>query len=259
VSVATTAPRIQRVDVSWLRAFALPLAVAIGIAVAVALFQTLSGYSTDSAILNESFLQSRFIGHIALSFVSFGIAAAIGVPLGVLIAVGGRITRVGVFLLANLGQAVPGIGILVLLYAFLGLGAEPTIIALVAYGLLPVLRNTVAGIQGVDPAVIESARGMGMTRWQALLSVQVPLASTLMFAGLRTTLVLIIGTATLGNFIGGGGLGDVINSGINRSDRIVFVGAVMVAVLALLADWALSLAERIVVPKRTSGRTGGGT
>jgi osmoprotectant transport system permease protein len=122
-----------------------------------------------------------------------------------------------------------------------------------------VLRNTVAGIQGVDPAVIESARGMGMTRWQALLSVQVPLASPLMFAGLRTTLVLIIGTATLGNFIGGGGLGDVINSGINRSDRIVFVGAVMVAVLALLADWALSLAERIVVPKRTSGRTGGGT
>jgi osmoprotectant transport system permease protein len=82
--------------------------------------------------------------------------------------------------------------------------------------------------------------------------VQLPLASPLIFAGLRTTLVLIIGTATLGNFIGGGGLGDVINSGITRSDRIVFVGAVMVAALALLADWALSLVERVLVPKRTS-------
>jgi len=168
------------------------------------------------------------------------------------VALGGRVTRVLVFLLANLGQAIPGIGILVLLYAFLGLGAEPTIIALIAYGMLPVLRNTVAGIQGVDPAAVEAARGMGMTRIQALLRVQVPLASPLIFAGLRTTLVLIIGTATLGNFIGGGGLGDVISSGITRSDRIVFVGAVMVATLALLADWALSLVERAVVPRRVS-------
>ena len=108
-------------------------------------------------------------------------------------------------------------------------------------------------MQGVDPAAIEAARGMGMTRWQALTRVQIPLASPLIFAGLRTTLVLIIGTATLGNFIGGGGLGDVIASGINTSDRIVFVGAVMVAAFALLADWALSLVEHAVVPKRITG------
>lgn len=236
-----------------MRVFALPFAVAIGVALSVAVFQTLNGSPEDSAILNEQFLTSRLIGHIALSYISFGIVVVVGVPLGILVAIGGRVTRIPVFLLANLGQAVPGIGILVLLYAFLGLGAEPTIIALVAYGMLPVLRNTVAGIQGVDPAVIESARGMGMTRRQALTQVQVPLASPLIFAGLRTTLVLIIGTATLGNFIGGGGLGDVIASGINRSDRIVFVGAVMVAVLALLSDWALSLVERVIVPKRISG------
>jgi osmoprotectant transport system permease protein len=147
---------------------------------------------------------------------------------------------------------VPGIGILVLLYAFLGLGFAPTVIALVAYGLLPVLRNTVAGIQGVDPAAVDAARGMGMTRWQALARVQFPLASPLIFAGLRTSLVLIIGTATLGNFIGGGGLGDVIASGINISDRIVFVGAVMVASLALIADWALSMVERVAVPRRVN-------
>ena len=239
-------------ETAWWRVFLLPFAVAVGIAVSVGVFQTLNSSQYDFTVLNSSFLKSRLVGHIALSGISFAIVAAIGVPLGILIAIGGRPTRVAVFLLANLGQAVPGIGILVLLYAFLGLGAKPTIIALVAYGLLPVLRNTVAGIQGVDPAAVEAARGMGMTRWQALSRVQVPLASPLIFAGLRTTLVLIVGTATLGNFIGGGGLGDVISSGINRSDRIVFVGAVMVATLALLADWALSLVERAVVPRRIS-------
>ena len=137
--------------------------------------------------------------------------------------------------------------------AFLGLGVLPTVIALVIYGLLPVLRNTVAGIQGVDPAAVDAARGMGMTRWQALMRVQLPLASPLVFAGLRTALVLIIGTATLGNFIGGGGLGDVIAAGINNSDRMVFVGAVMVASLALLADWGLSMIERVTVPKQVNG------
>lgn len=253
MSSSATALRAARPDLSWLRVFALPFAVAIGIVLAAGVFQTLNASPQDSAILNSEFLTSRFIGHVALSFISFGIVALVGVPLGILVAIGGRATRIPVFLLANLGQAVPGIGILVLLYAFLGLGAEPTIIALVAYGMLPVLRNTVAGVQGVDPAVIESASGMGMTRWQALTQVQVPLASPLIFAGLRTTLVLIIGTATLGNFIGAGGLGDVIASGINRSDRIVFVGAVMVAVLALLSDWALSLVERVIVPKRIPG------
>ena len=247
------APAAQRrLDLSWLRLFAVPAAVGAGVAASVGVYQTLNGGPTDSGVLNATFLESRFIGHLALSFISFGIVAAVGIPLGVLIAVGARPLRVVVFLLANLGQAVPGIGILVLLYAWLGLGAEPTIIGLVIFGLLPVLRNTVAGINGVDPGVIESARGMGLTRLQALMSVEVPLASPLIFAGLRTTLVLVIGTATLGNFIGGGGLGDVIASGINRSDRIVFVGAVMVAALALLADWALSLVERAVVPKRIS-------
>ena len=181
---------------------------------------------------------------------SFAIVAAIGVPVGVLIAQAGPIVRAPVFLLANLGQAIPGIGLLVLLFAFFGLGTTPTVIALVVYGLLPVLRNTVAGIQSVDPSAVDAARGMGMTRWQALMRVQLPLASPLVFAGLRTALVLIIGTATLGNFIGGGGLGDVIANGINNSDRVVFVGAVMVASLALLADWALSMVERVAVPRR---------
>ncbi len=235
-----------------LRPFAVPIWVAIAIALSVAVYQTLIGKPYNSEIINAPSLESETITHIFLSGVSFGIVAAVGVPLGVLIAQAGPIVRAPVFLLANLGQAIPGIGLLVLLFAFFGLGTAPTVIALVLYGLLPVLRNTVAGIQSVDPAAVDAARGMGMTRWQALMRVQLPLASPLIFAGLRTALVLIIGTATLGNFIGGGGLGDVIANGINNSDRVVFVGAVMVASLALLADWALSMVERVAVPRRVN-------
>ena len=236
-----------------LRPFAVPIGVAIAIALSFGVYQTLIGKQFDSEVINAPSLESEVIQHIFLSGVSFAIVMAVGVPLGVLIAQAGPIVRVPVFLIANLGQAVPGIGLLVLLFAFFGLGATPTVIALVLYGLLPVLRNTVAGIQGVDPAAVDAARGMGMTRWQALMRVQMPLASHLIFAGLRTSLVLIIGTATLGNFIGGGGLGDVIAAGINNSDRVVFVGAVMVASLALLADWALSMVERVAVPRRVNG------
>jgi osmoprotectant transport system permease protein len=235
-----------------LRPFAVPIWVAIAIALSFGVYQTLIGKPYDSEIINAPSLESETITHIFLSGVSFGIVTAIGVPIGVLIAQAGPIVRAPVFLLANLGQAIPGIGLLVLLFAFFGLGTAPTVIALVVYGLLPVLRNTVAGIQSVDPAAVDAARGMGMTRWQALMRVQLPLASPLVFAGLRTALVLIIGTATLGNFIGGGGLGDVIANGINNSDRVVFVGAVMVASLALLADWALSMVERVAVPRRVS-------
>jgi osmoprotectant transport system permease protein len=233
-----------------LRPFAVPIWVAIGIAVSIGVYETLDGSRFDSEILNAPNLMAETIQHVFISGVSFALVAAIGVPVGVLIAQAGRGVRIPVFLFANLGQAIPGIGLLVLLFAILGLGAAPTIIALVIYGLLPVLRNTVAGIQGVDPSAVDAARGMGMTRWQALMRVQLPLASPLVFAGLRTSLVLIIGTATLGNFIGGGGLGDVIAAGINNSDRMVFVGAVMVASLALLADWGLSMIERVAVPRQ---------
>ena len=236
-----------------LRPFAVPIWVAIGILVSIGVYQTLVGKIFDAEILNAPNLMSETIQHIFISGISFALVTAIGVPLGVFIAQAGRLVRAPVFLIANLGQAIPGIGLLVLLFAFLGLGVTPTVVALVVYGLLPVLRNTVAGVQGVDPAAVDAARGMGMTRWQALARVQLPLASPLIFAGLRTALVLIIGTATLGNFIGGGGLGDVIAAGINNSDRMVFVGAVMVASLALLADWGLSMIERIAVPKQVNG------
>jgi osmoprotectant transport system permease protein len=249
-----------RVGGGWRRRILLrPLAIVAGLGLCFLVYLTLGGSPADSQVLNGPFLVSRLLGHLLLSGVSFGVVAVTCVPLGALLAIGGRAPRLIVLPFANLGQAVPGIGVLALLYAFLGIGVTPVIIALIAYSALPVLRNTMVGIQGVDPDAVRAARGMGMTRWQALRRIQLPLASPLIFAGLRTSLVLIIGTATLGTFIGGGGLGDVIDAGINISDRIVFVGAVMVAALALLADWGLSLVELAVVPRSARAGTSGTT
>jgi len=241
---------MTRMPASRARTFYLPIAVVVGVALSVAVFQTLRGQVTDGQVINREELTLRTLQHLVLVGASFAAVAVVGVPLGVAMARAGRRLRVPVFLVANLGQALPSVGVLVLFYAWFGLGLRPTLLALSLYGLLPVLRNTMVGVQSVDPAAVEAAQGMGMSRAQSLWNVELPLASPLIFAGLRTSLVLIVGTATLGDYVGAGGLGVVITSGINQSDRIVFLGAVMVAVLALLADWALSLVERLVVPRR---------
>ena len=226
-----------------------PAGLAAGVGICWVLFLSLTPQSTDSFVLNRAFLQDRFIGHVMLFGTSFALAAAIGVSLGIAMARAGRWLRLPVFLVANLGQDIPSIGVLAFFYTAFGLGTRPEILALVLYGLLPIRRNTMVGIQEVDPAAVDAARGMGMTSLQSLLRVELPLASPVIFSGLRTSLVLIIGTATLANLVGADGLGDVIDTGLNTNDRIVFVGAVMVAILALTADWVLGLVERAVTPR----------
>ncbi len=227
-----------------------PACVAIGLLMVVLYVAHAPARLGDDEILSRSFLGSRLRQHIELSSVAFVIASGVGVPAGILLAEAGGYWQTSVFLLANLGQAVPSVAILALTFTITGLGFKTTIVALVLYALLPILRNTVAGIRGIDGAVVEAARGMGMTRRQRLLHVQLPLTTPVIFAGLRTAMVLVIGTATLGNFVGGGGLGDVIAAGITSGrDRIVLVGTALVAALALLADWGLSLAERALAPR----------
>lgn len=203
-------------------------------------------------LLNSGVVRTKLIEHLELVGIAFLLTLLIGLPLSVLLFMSGRVPRVVMLALAGLGQAVPSIALLVLVSTYLGLGRAPAVIALVAYALLPVLRNTLVGLEGVDPAAVEAATGMGMTRMQTLLRVQIPLASPVIMAGLRTALVLIIGTATLGNFIGAGGLGDIIGEGIPAAvigPRIVLAGAAMAAGLALLADWAMSLVAYLVVPR----------
>ena len=227
-----------------------PLAVAAGLVLLYLYIVNKPARLGDDQILTPVFLEGRLVQHVELVAVSFLLSAAIALPLGVLMATSGRFWRGPVFALASLGQIVPSIAALALAFTFLGLGFQPTVIALVIYALLPILRNTVVGLQAIDPAIVEAARGMGMTRLQTLARVQLPLAAPPIFGGLRTALILVIGTATLGNFIGGGGLGDVIAAGIGAGrDRIVLAGAGMVAALALLADWAFGLLELALTPK----------
>ena len=122
--------------------------------------------------------------------------------------------------------------------------------ALVLYTVLPVLRNTMVGLQGVDARLVEAGRGMGMSSLAVLLRVELPLAVPVILAGVRTALVLLVGTATLATFISGGGLGQLITTGINLSlDSLLFSGAVLVALLALAIDWLGRVVEHVARPK----------
>ena len=140
--------------------------------------------------------------------------------------------------LANVGQAAPAVGVVILLAVLWQVGFTAALIAIIIYGFLPVLRNTLIGLQGVDEKLIEAARGMGMSKRAVLLQVELPLAVPVILAGIRTALILAVGVATLATFINGGGLGEAVNAGIKlRRDSVTITGAVLTAVLALTIDW----------------------
>jgi osmoprotectant transport system permease protein len=238
---------MTRMPVSRARSLYLPVAVLIGVGLSVLVLQTLRPSSTDGEILNRAFLTDRLVRHLYLVGVSFAVVTVVGVPLGVLLAKSGRWLRVPVFLGANLGQAVPSVGILVLFYAFFGLGAKPALLALVIYALLPVLRNTVVGVQGVDPAAVEAARGMGMSARQVLLRVELPLALPVIVAGLRQATVMVVAIATIGATVGANDLGQPIFAAVGRSEGTferLFSGMLPVAAIGILGDLALAAVQR---------------
>ncbi|MGZ4696976.1 MAG: ABC transporter permease, partial [Oryzihumus sp.] len=151
---------------------------------------------------------------------------------------------------ANAGQAAPAIGLIVLLAMWVGFGFQTAVIALALYGILPVLQNTIVGLNQVDRTLVEAGRGMGMSSIAVLFKVELPLAVPVMAAGIRTALVLLVGTATLATFINAGGLGSLIVTGITLFRYPILVsGAVLVALLALAVDWAGHVIEEIVRPK----------
>lgn len=173
---------------------------------------------------------------------------AVGLPLGLLIGHtdrGGQIT----ILLANQGRALPTIGIVTIAWTLLGFGYIPVFIALFALGLPPIVTNTYVGIRSVDPEVRDAAQGMGMTGGRLLREVEVPLATPLIMAGIRTTVVQTFATATIAAFVGLGGVGRYILDGLAQQDYPqVFAGALLAAGLALLAEGALAAVQRAVVP-----------
>jgi osmoprotectant transport system permease protein len=191
--------------------------------------------------------------HVWLTASAMLLACAIGLPLGVLL------TRKQAFAkpvigVANVLQTIPSLALfgLLLPVPFLGdRAARLAIVALTAYALLPILRNTYAGIGSVDPALIDVANALGMTGWQRLRKVELPIAASVILAGIRTATVTCVGIATIAAAIGAGGLGELIFRGVASVDNaLVLAGAIPAALLALCADGLLALAEKRLVVRR---------
>jgi osmoprotectant transport system permease protein len=189
--------------------------------------------------------------HVQLTVISTFFVLIIAIPLGVLLTrrMFHKATPVALAF-ANTGQATPAIGLLALLVIWLGIGRRAALIGIIVYAILPVLSNTIAGLKANDPTLLEAARGIGMSPLGVLLRVELPLAVPLILAGVRTALVLNVGTATLATFGGGGGLGVLITTGITSQRMPVLVlGSVLTVALALLVDWLASLAEVLLSPR----------
>src|SRR5215471_6433212 len=195
-----------------------------------------------------------FIGHtkayLAVCSVSIFLAIVIGVVLGVLVSRNAFLAFIAVNL-SGLMRAIPIIAVLILFVSVgFGLGFKPTIIALIVLGIPPILLNTYTGIRGVDPAMIDAAKGMGMTTWQIATRIQAPLVTPLVAAGIRTSAVQIVATATLAAFIGAGGYGDYIVDGISVFNYTELIaGALAVAVLALLVEVFMSWLQSVLTPE----------
>ncbi|MFN2490894.1 MAG: ABC transporter permease [Actinomycetota bacterium] len=220
----------------------------------LALFLYIGGRELDSIeqrSINSEVIAARGIEHVRLTAVSTAAVILLAVPTGIILTRAGASQATPVVLaLANIGQATPSIGILVLFAIVWKIGFQAAVVALVAYSFLPILRNTMVGLEGVDRSLIEAGRGMGMSKMKVLFSIELPLAVPVILAGIRTALVINVGTAALAWAVNAGGLGDIIYTGITtRRDPTLITGAVLTSVLALFIDWLGGMVEDVLRPK----------
>lgn len=201
----------------------------------------------DFFLRHRAEIFSATLDHLMLVVIAMTIAILIGVPFGMFI-VHRPALRAGSLAIANILQTIPSLalfGFLIPIPFIGGIGKRTAIVALVLYALLPILRNTYVGLTGIDPAVLEAAEAMGMTRTQILWRVRFPLSLSVILAGIRTATVITIGVATIAAAIGAGGLGSFIFRGVALvNDRLLLAGAIPAALLALLADFFLGQLER---------------
>lgn len=192
------------------------------------------------------------VDHIRISAVAMGIAVAIGVPLGMLIA---RVRVLGPVVLgaAAIFYLIPSLALFAVLVPYTGLGPRPAIIGLVLYAQLAIVRNTATGLLGIDPALLQAAEGMGMTASQRLFLLELPLALPAIIAGIRIATVMSIGAATIAAYVGAGGLGTLIFQGMRMLyPEMVVAGALPASVLAIVVDLALVQVERLLARRLPS-------
>ncbi len=201
-------------------------------------------------VTRQADLRIALYEHMLLVLIPVGIAICIAIPLGIL-ATRYRAVEIPAIGLANVGQTIPSLALIALMIPLgFGIGRRPAYIALLIYAILPILRNTFTGITSVDSSLKRAARGMGMTDLQMLWKVELPLSFPVIMAGIRTSTVIIIGTAVLAAYIGGGGLGAFIVTGLGLvRDDLILLGAVPSAILAIIADFVLGRLEEWVTPR----------
>ncbi|MGC9529908.1 MAG: ABC transporter permease [Candidatus Bipolaricaulaceae bacterium] len=189
--------------------------------------------------------------HFRMVILAELIAIGLGVPLGILVTRPGfRWLSRPVVGVANIGQTVPSMAVIAIMAPVFGFGFESALIALFVYGTLPVLRNAYAGINSIDPAIIEAAKGMGMTRTQIARRIELPLARAVIMAGIRTSTVVLVGTAALAVLVGGKGLGTMIFTGVlSRQALITLQGASLLGAMAIVFDYLLESAEDWMTPR----------
>lgn len=197
---------------------------------------------------NGSELLLKTWEHISISLIAALLGIIVAVPLGIILT---RLPKTAniVMGILNIIQTFPSFAILAFFIPILGVGKVPAIIALFFYSVLPILRNTYIGINELDRGLLEAGRAVGMTEWERVIYVELPLAVPVIMAGIRLTTVYLIGWATLASFIGGGGLGDYIFSGLNLYQaEFIIAGAIPVTILALLTDLLLGRIEEMITP-----------
>ena len=242
---------VRTARIGWPKLVLLPGTLAVVLLITYLWFRGADLDPIAQNALGGGNVRLRLWEHVKLTTISTFFVLIIAIPLGILLT-RRRLRKAApvAVVLANIGQATPSIGLLALLVIGSGIGMRTALVGIIIYAVLPVLSNTITGLRANDPTLLEAARGIGMSPLGVLTRVELPLAVPLILAGVRTALVLNVGTATLATFGGGGGLGDLITTGITTQRMPVLVlGSLLTVSLALLVDWLASLAELLLRPR----------
>ncbi len=202
---------------------------------------------------NGSYVFEQFIRHFLISIYGVLFASIVAIPLGFLIARKGKLSNLFISI-ANVMQTIPSLAMLAILMFAIGTGPNTVVLSVFLYSILPILKNTVAGINSVSPAIVDAAKGMGMTKSQIRRKIEFPLSVSIIMGGIRNALVVAIGVTAVGTFIGAGGLGDIITRGITvaNGSPIIIAGAIPTALMAVIADLLLAALENKLKPKEVS-------
>lgn len=198
---------------------------------------------------NSGMLLNKTLEHLYISIMALILAMIVAIPLGILLSKKEKLSKVSLTI-AGILQTIPTLAILALMIPLFGVGKVTAIIALFIYVLLPILNNTIVGVQNIDRNIVETGRSMGMTNFQLMKDIELPLALPMVLSGIRLSSVYVISWAALASYVGAGGLGDLIFNGLALYEpEMIIVGTILVTLLALIVDLILAQIEKWIIPK----------